>query len=260
MDEYVGSHAAYYDEFSIGLRGDVRFYVEEAQKAGSPVLELACGTGRILIPVAQAGMNIVGLDRAPAMLSIAREKISRLDEETQRRIELVEGDMRNFYLEQQFKFIMIPYGSFLHLLTPEDQRQALERVHQYLTDDGYFIFNIFDPRLEWIVEDYKFPEPPMRKHVEFDDPTSGNRIVVWSTRRYNLGSQLLNEDRIFEEIDAEGKVVSRSYNPLNIRFTYRYEMEHLLELTGFKVEELYGDFQRGPFRYGGQQIWVTRKA
>ncbi len=259
MDEYAGSHAAYYDEFSIGLRGDVRFYVEEAQKAGTPVLELGCGTGRVLIPVAQAGIDIVGVDRSAAMLSIARGKIAHLDEGTRGRIELIEGDMRNFYLERQFEFIMIPYGSFLHLLTPEDQRQTLERVHRYLTDDGYFIFNIFDPRLEWIVEDYKFPEPPARKHVEFADPTSGNRIVVWSTRRYNPGSQLLDEDRVFEEIDAEGKVVSRSYNSLNIRFTYRYEMQHLLELTGFKVEELYGDFQRGPFKYGGQQIWVSRK-
>ena len=92
MEEYDRADARFYDYYSTGVPGDVRFYVEEAKRAGSPVLELGCGTGRILIPTAQAGIDIVGLDRAPAMLAIARDKLSELGAETRRRIELVEDD------------------------------------------------------------------------------------------------------------------------------------------------------------------------
>ena len=97
----------------------------------------------------------------------------------------------------------------------------------------------------------------MRKHNEFIRPETGNRVVVWSTRRNDPESQTINEDRVFEELDGEGRVISRNYTQLTLRYTHRYEMEHLLELCGLKVEALYGDFKRGPFRYGGEQIWVA---
>src|SRR5713226_6914921 len=109
--------AAYYDGASTGLPGDVEFYVEEARKAGSPVLEIGCGTGRILLPIAEAGISIVGLDLAPPMLDIARQKVARLPAETQARIGLLEGDMRDFALKRRFNLVLIPYRAFLHLLT-----------------------------------------------------------------------------------------------------------------------------------------------
>ena len=108
---YDGLGADFYDHYTPGMSGDVRFYVEEAQKAGGPILELACGTGRATIPIAQAGLNIVGVDLSGDMLSIARDKISTLSQETQSRIQLVEGDMRSFYLDdeegEKFKMAMI---------------------------------------------------------------------------------------------------------------------------------------------------------
>ena len=257
MAEYNRLDSEFYDHYSLGLPGDVQFYVEEARKAGSPVLDLACGTGRTLIPIAQAGIDVVGVDRAPTMLSTAKQKISELSDGVQRHIELVEGDMRSLYLGRSFKLIAVPYRSFVHLLTPRDQKQALSRIREHLANDGRFIFNVFDPRLDWIVEDYSFPESPLRKHNEFIRPETGNRVVVWSTRRNDPKSQTINEDRVFEELDGEGRVISRNYTQLTLRYTYRYEMEHLLELCGLKVEALYGDFKRGPFRYGGEQIWVA---
>ena len=260
MQEYEQVYPAYYDCLELGQPGDVRFYVEEARRAGAPVLELGCGTGRTLIPVAQAGIDIVGLDRSPAMLSIARRNIASLSAETQRHVELVQGDMRSFYVEKRFSLVMIPNRSFLHLLTSEDQRQALTRIRDHLIDGGCLVFNIFDPRLEWIVEDYKFPGSPLRKHGEFVHPDTGNQVFVWATRQYDLEPQIIKEDFIFEEVDNQEKSVSRAYTSLTLRFVYRYEMQYLLELSGFKVENLYGNFQRGPFRYGGEQVWVARRS
>ena len=92
--EYTGESAVYYDYVATGVEGDVPFYVEEARSAGSPVLELGCGTGRILIPMAAAGLEVVGLDASHDMLMIARNKLEVLPPEVRRRVQLVEGDMR----------------------------------------------------------------------------------------------------------------------------------------------------------------------
>jgi SAM-dependent methyltransferase len=259
MKEYDRVDAALYDYYQTGLEGDVPFYVEEARKAGSPVLELGCGTGRVLLPVAEAGVTIVGLDRAPAMLSIARQKISRLSAETQRRIELVEGDMRDFSLAQRFKLVMIPYRAFLHLLTAKDQRRALTCIREHLTDNGCLIFNIFDPRLDTMAAHLGPLGSTLKKDSEFIHPDTGHRVVVWDIGQYDPEHQRLDQYFIFEELDHEGRVIAKTYNSLILRWVYRYEMQYLLELCGYKIKALYGDFQRKPFRYGGEQIWVARR-
>jgi SAM-dependent methyltransferase len=258
-NEYQNTAAEFYDYFELGQPGDTRFYVEEAKKSTSPVLELGCGTGRSLIPIAQAGVEVVGLDRSQSMLDIAYRKTSGLDRETRWNITLQQDDMRTFSLGQQFGVITVPNRSFSHLVNIEDQHQALDRIRNHLIDGGRFIFNIFDPNLEWIVEDHRFPESPLRKHAEFIHPASGNTVFVWVTRDYDLEHQLIKQDYLFEETNASGKVVERSYSSLTLRFSYRYEIQHLLALSGFQVETLYGDFSRNPFRHGAEQIWLTRK-
>ncbi|MBM4047814.1 MAG: class I SAM-dependent methyltransferase [Planctomycetes bacterium] len=260
MNEYDRADAAFYDHVHRGLRDDVQFYVEEARKAGSPVLELGCGTGRVMIPVAEAGIPIVGLDRAPAMLAIARQKVAKLSAETQRRIEIIEGDMRSFTLGRRFDLITIPFRAFLHLLTSEDQRQALGCIREHLSDDGRLIFNVFDPRLDIIAAHFGSLGTAVKKQSEFVHPDTGHRVLVWDSRQYDPGRQMLESYFIFEELDDEGKVIAKTYSPLILRYVYRYEMQYLLELCGYRVEALYGDFQRGPFRYGGEQIWVARRA
>lgn len=260
MDEYDSTAAAVYDCHSTGLEGDVLFYVEEAKKAGAPVLELGCGTGRTLIPIAQSGVSITGIDRAPAMLVRARQKIATLPPDTQRRIDLQAGDMRAFSLNQRFRLITIPYRAFLHLLTPKDQRQALECIWEHLAVDGRLIFNVFDPHLETLVGHLGPLGAVLKKDAEFVHPDTGRRIVVWETRQYDLEHQILEQTTILEEVDEHGSMLSRTHRSLTLRYVFRYEMRHLLELSGYKVEALYGDFQRGPFRHGGEQVWVTRKA
>jgi ubiquinone/menaquinone biosynthesis C-methylase UbiE len=258
-DIYRQQTAELYDTISTGLDGDVRFYVEEAQRAGSPVLELGCGTGRILLPIAEAGIEVVGLDAAPSMLAIARQKVAALPEETKSRIQLVEGDMRRFDCGRRFSLILIPFRAFLHLLTAEDQKQALASIHAHLIDGGRLVFNLFDPRLEIITAHSGPFGSALKKLQEFVHPQTGNRVILWDTRRYDCERQVLTEDRLLEEVDVSGNIVSRRYATLTLRFVYRYEMQHLLELCGFEIEALYGDFSRGPFRYGEEQVWVARR-
>jgi SAM-dependent methyltransferase len=260
MNEYGRTGASFYDFHSLGVEGDVQFYIEEARKAQAPILELGCGTGRILLPIAQAGTAVVGLDRSLDMLAVLRRKLAKFSPEVQARVELVEGDMRDFSFDRQFSLITIPYRAFLHLLTPKAQRQALECVREHLADDGRLIFNIFDPSLEMIASSLGLAGATLKRDTEFIHPETGNQVIVWYTGQYDPEVQLLTASFLFEEIDKDGNVIHKTYNPLSLRYVYRYEMRYLLELSGYKVEALYGDFQRGPFRYGGEQIWVARKA
>lgn len=256
---YEQIHAAFYDLHSTGLDGDVEFYVNHAVDAGSPVLELACGTGRITIPVAEAGIDIVGLDASDEMLRRARDKIAACDAETQSRIRLVPGDMRDFSLDRTFTLVMIPFRSFLHLLTPADQRQALRNIRDHLAPEGRLVFNMFDPSVEIIAAHTGPNRPGRQKQGEFRHPETGSRVIVWDSRTYMPARQRVNVDYIYEVLDDRGRVVETSYNPISLRYVHRWEMQYLLELCGFTVDALYGDFRGGPFKHGKEQVWIASK-
>ncbi len=260
MQQFDGADAAYYDLIATGLPGDVAFYLSEIRRAGSPVLDLGCGTGRMLIPIALEGVDVVGLDRAPAMLDIAKAKVAALPEKVRNRVQIVYGDMRDISLNRRFKLVLIPYRAFLHLMTVEDQRAALTSIHEHLEDGGRLVFDIFDPDLEMIVAHSSHIGAALTRLTDFDIPESGRKAMVWETRKYDLLRQVLTEYRIFEELDDQGVVAKKTYTPLELRWIYRYEMVHLLELCGFEIEALYGDFERSPFRPGGEQVGVAHAA
>ena len=113
-------------------RPDVPFFIDEAKDSGGPVLELGCGTGRILIPTARAGIEIVGLDLSQPMIEVCRARLREEAADVQSRVQLVEGDMRRFDLSRTFKLITTPFRSFQHLITVEDQRACLASVHRHL--------------------------------------------------------------------------------------------------------------------------------
>jgi len=260
MKEFHGAGARYYDMYDTGLWGDVDFYVQEATKSGSPVLELGCGTGRILLPIAESGVEIVGLDRSADMLEIAKEKIAEKSEAIQNRISLVEGNIERFHLDRPFRLIMIPHRTFMHIMTTSAQKDALHCIREHLTEDGRLIFNVVTPPVEEVSSHIGYTSAPVQLDDPFIDPATGRTVFSWSSRRYDPGIQLVEQYYIFDELDDFGAVLSRSYTVLKVRYTHRYEMQHLLELCGFSVEALYGDFMKGPHRYGLEQIWVAKKA
>ena len=258
--EYELTTAIFYDYYAMGVEGDVDFYIGEMQKSDTAVLELGCGTGRIAIPAAEAGIEVTGLDRSHAMLSIAKIKLVKYSNEVNRRIELIEADMRSFSLGRKFSLIIIPYRSFLHLLTPEDQQLTLIRIRDHLVPGGRLIFNVFDPRLDMIVESFNTLGSAKKKDLEFTHPETGLKVIVWDTRKYDPVNQIIEQYFILEELDEDGRVLAKTYAPLKLRYVFRYEMQYLLELCGFEVVQLYGDFKRGAFKYGGEQIWIARKS
>ncbi len=219
------------------IKGDVNFYRRHARKTGGPILELACGTGRVAIPLARDGHEVVGLDLSPHMLAIARGKTSD--------VTWARGDMERFALRRKFRLILIPFRSFARLLTPEAQRRCLECVRRHLAPGGRFIVNIFDPKLEFCLpKPVPFPRrPPVRD-------STGRTWRVTAERRNDPVAQVLHEVWTWRD----GRTTWR--DRLTLRWTYRHEMRHLLELCGFRPLACHGDFRGGPPKYGREQIWV----
>lgn len=257
MSEYdIWAHI--YDLHYEGYEEDTPFYVGEAERATPPVLELACGTGRVTIPIAQAGVEVVGLDSPPEMLAVAQKKMVQLSPEVKERIRLLEGDMRDFSLDGRFGLIMIPFRSFLLLLSVKDQKQALRNIYRHLRPDGRLALNIFVPDLGIIASHSSPLGEPLKRMKEVKDPETGHRLIIWETRHYDQHRQIIENLFLYEELEETGVVVKRTYRPLRLRWVYRYEMEHLLDLCGFQVEGLYGGFDRRPFDADSREmVWVA---
>ena len=158
------NHAGGYEEYAFiadlydyvepyRTRPDINFYVEAAQTCGGPVLEVGCGTGRILIPTARAGVDIVGLDLSPHMLQVCQKRVLAEPQTVQSRIRLVQADMRSFDLAQAFQLITLPFRPFQHLTTVEDQLSCLETIRRHLVEGGRLILDLFNPWLAALVRD-----------------------------------------------------------------------------------------------------------
>lgn len=250
-----------YDDYASGLPGDVEFYVAEARRTDGEVLEIGCGTGRILIPIAEAGCAVTGLDATPTMLDVCRAKVAKQPAEVRRRVTLVQADMREFDLGKGFPLVICPYRAFLHNLTVEDQLRALGCIRKHLSGEGLFVMNVFDPKLELMsrhVDEENASEYELFR--SYFDSTTGNQMDVYEKRWYDPAAQVVHCDLRFVEKLPDGTEKLKSRRKLTLRWVYRREMEHLFARAGFEVVDLFGNFDRDLFRYGWEQVWVVRKS
>jgi SAM-dependent methyltransferase len=251
-----GLNVETYDARTAGFPGEVDWWVRQAHPTGGPVLELACGTGRVTWPIARAGVEIVGLDIGAGMLRTAEAKRAREPRDVSERIRFVRGDMADFSVGETFALAIIPFRAFQALLTPAAQRSSLACIRRHLRPGGRLIIDVFDPRLDWILPDRTEPGLPDRPNVTH--PVTGNTVTVEVLTRANDPlSQTLRERWRFAERNSSGAVVRREEEILELRWTYRHEMRYLLELCGFAIESEFSDFSGSPPTYGREQIWVA---
>jgi len=256
-DFYLDPRVAEAYDADTPLTDDIPFYVElarEAASAGGRVLELGAGTGRVTIPIARAGVEVVGLERSPAMLAVARRKSAGIAS-----LSWVVGDMADFQLEGSFGLVIIPCRSFLLLLTVAEQKSSLAAIHEHLAAGGRLALNFFNPSIPLMAEWLTTRRGSIERRPP-DQVSNGMRRALWTTREYLTARQEIDEQRIEEALSDEGAVISRVYRNLRLRYVFRYEMEHLLALSGFAVEALYGWFDRRPFAEDSSElVWLARK-
>ncbi|HZL63875.1 MAG TPA: class I SAM-dependent methyltransferase [Thermoleophilia bacterium] len=227
-------------------RDDIGFWEAIAADARGPVLELGCGTGRVLLPLARTGIEITGLDLSAAMLARCRAKLAFETPEARGRVELVQADMTSFDLGRRFAAVTCPFGGFQQLRTVEQQLACLARCRDHLLPRGRLVLDLPNPD----------PAPAAFAHDEAIDGeataqlvdwTAGRRIRWWVTVTGYERSQQWNDCEVTFEVTEAGGATWRVAETVSLRYIFRYELEHLLVRAGYEVVALYGDYDRSPF-------------
>ncbi len=225
--------ARIYDPWSLSVVEDIEFYVEEALASGGPVVELACGTGRIAVPVAEAGIRVIGVDGSRGMLEVARERAVAAGVEGL--VDLRLGDMREPPVTERVSLALIPFRSLLHMTTEADRERALRAVHALLLPGGRLIFDVFAPSADdveathgrWLER-----EPEIFERADWDQ---GERTLTLSVRRGEAASTML------------------------LAWLAPIEWRRLLERAGFEVAAQYGWFDRRPYVDEEDVVFVARR-
>ena len=225
-----------------------------AQTAAGPILEVGCGTGRLLLPLAQAGHTLTGLDLSPIALATAQAKLVAAGLAEQ--VTLVQADMRDFDLPQKnFSLAFMPLNTFMHCQSVAEQLATLQAIHRHLQPDGQLIIDLFYP------DPVMLAEVDGRLYFEAESTAeSTGHTVQWYWRHdIDLAEQVRHLTYILDEIDRAGHV-RRVTMPFSLRFVYRFELELLLTMSGYAIETIYGSYELEPFdSNSSRMIFVAAK-
>jgi len=227
---------------------DVDVHLGFARRFGGPVLELACGTGRLLGPLAQAGFEVTGVDNSKAMLERARLRLQNLGTQAT----LVEQRLERLELDGRFRTIILGLDSFGLLLSREDQLRALRAAKAHATHDGRLILDVSNGNLRGSGE---MPEELLHD-LTLPDPDTGRPITKFVLRRPRPAEQLDELIFFYDEQDERG-YLRRSTVELRLRWFTRFELELLLQTAGWRVEELYGNYDLEPYGPQSERLLIV---
>ncbi|MDQ3066917.1 MAG: class I SAM-dependent methyltransferase [Actinomycetota bacterium] len=223
--------ARLYDPWSASVTEDIEFYVEEARTAGGAVVELACGTGRISVPVAKAGVPVIGVDASAGMLEVAHEYAVAEGVA----IDLRQGDLREPPVTERVSLVLIPFRSLLHMTTEDDRLRALRAARELLVPGGRLVFDVFAPSPE-DVEDthgrWLEREPGIFERADWDE---GSRTLTLSVRRGDAASTM------------------------ELAWLSPAEWRLLLDRAGFDLVAQWGWFDRRPYDGGEDVVFAARR-
>jgi SAM-dependent methyltransferase len=255
MSEY-DSYSVHYDLLWADKQEDVPFYLDMAKETGGPVCELACGTGRALLPLARAGFDVTGIDMSQAMLDKLQAKLDKEPRDVQARVALKCADMRDYRFSQKFNLVYCAFNSFQHLLTTEDQLACLASVREYLSDEGKLVLNVFAPFHDWLANANLHH---VTQQVE-RDPETGREMLVTNITDRHPETQTMEACQYVDRVQPDG-TVKRYPASFTLSWIHNREMHLLLRCAGFEVVNVYGGYDKRPYDYvSGTQLFVARKA
>ena len=244
--------------YSGATQGDVEWYRRKAVESGGPVLELGAGTGRVTIPIAEAGVRVAALDLDSGMLQRLREKVRRLPADVQARIAVHHGDMRSFALDEQYGLVIIPFRAFLHNITRDDQLAVLRCAHRHLRDGGELALNVFHPSLEFMAGHAGAYLGVWRWRQTTKRPDGG--FVVYSdASRYDTVNQRLESMIRTEEFSRDGALLTTNMMHLELAYLYASDIASLLADAGFEPPRISGDFYGRAFERDGDELVVEAR-
>lgn len=223
------------------------FWIDIVGACGAPVLELGCGTGKVTIPIAEAGYETTGIDLSESMLEYAQAKVQGRNLPVQFRL----GDMKRFAHEQKFKTIILPSNNLAHLMNYREAEECFRTVIDHLEDDGTFIIDAFVPALSILSKS----DEEIETLSEYEDPDGKGNIKITATASYENDTQIRRVTTFQRKADG-----SVSEGHLNMKMYFPQELEALLNHSGLEIAERYGSYKKQEFSsISTKQIIVAKK-
>ena len=231
---------------------DIDFFLAETKMVSGEVLELMSGTGRVSIPLIEAGVKLTCVDLSAELNAIFENKLNQMG----LKADIHQMDVCELDLHKKFEMVIIPFHSFAHITSLDKQRKALDQIRQHLSPSGTFICTLGNPKLRQKSVDGQLRL--FRKYPLPDDST----LMLWITEKFNAdNSQVVEAMQFYEEYDAKGILRSKRLLELHFRLSTKDEFEQLAKAAGFKIKAFYGDYEHSEFKNDSPfMIWVLENA
>lgn len=248
----------YYDE-TVGTSGryEIEWYLTKAHSFGDPILDIACGTGRMSILLAKEGHDVVAFDRSEGMLTRFHEKLSREPIEIKNRVQIFQQNMDNFSFKEKFNTI-ICVDSFFHNLSEQEALKCLKCVSQHLTSQGRFLFNVPNPNQEFLQKCLESQGKIWNIRNKYPLGNSGKTIIVEDASAADIQAQLIFTKLRFTCFDSDGNIIERTESSWTTRYMYEDQYLTLIEASGLEVELLVGTYQNEPVSPTSQLIFQLK--
>ncbi|WP_280369744.1 class I SAM-dependent methyltransferase [Nocardia wallacei] len=231
--------ADYYELFT-DWRRDIDFFTALAQQIGGPILELGCGTGRITLPIARAGIDIDGIDIAAERLRIAHEACGQLPREA--RVRFFPADIRKFSLDHTYRLVLFPYRVLQELTTTTDKIDCLRCVHDHLDRGGFVLIDNYCPSVHYLATDPTLCTTESEKQGPGGERIRRTQRVIFR----DYANQTQQPEVVYDITHPDG-TTEHLVIPYRTSYLFRFELEHLLARCGFTVAETWGGYERQDF-------------
>jgi SAM-dependent methyltransferase len=240
-----------YDTF-VQVSLDIPFFLKAAKECHDEVLELMSGTGRVSIPMAEAGIKLTCVDISADMLLILKEKL----ESRRLSVEIQQADVCEFDLGRQFKLILLPFNSFSEILSSENQLKALHRIYLHLQPGGTFICTLHNPAVR-----KKSVDGQLHLWGNYPLINRNGTLLFWVTQDFDDSGHFVNGIEFFEEYNASGILISKRLVEFSFSLISKEEFEEMAQSAGFKIKKLYGNYYLEEYNKENSPylIWLLQK-
>lgn len=248
----MDAFARYYD-VDAGLETeDLPFYLAIARRTGGPVLEVGCGTGRVLVPLARAGFDVVGVDVSPAMLALAAQRVAAAG--PQSKVSLVRADARRLDLVERFNLAFVALNSLMHFVGDGDPEDALSAIHRHLRPTGLLVLALPNPEATLLGES----SGQLVHEWTRTAPDTGHQLLKLRSQTIDSARQVLRLTFVYDDVAPDG-TLRRTAIPFELRYFFPRELRLLLEKSRFAIEDFYGGYELEPFESDSEHMVVVAR-
>jgi SAM-dependent methyltransferase len=254
MPGFYSTIVNYYDAENTDMDDDIPFYMQLAEEYGGPLLDVGCGTGRVMFPLAQAGYQVHGIDNEQAMLDRAEEMLGH-QPQLKPLMHFHYGDVTTYSeMNEKFALTLVPYNGLMHFLDQEQQITVLRQLRQWTRDDGLLVLDLPNAGPVFGSQDTE----ALTLDRTFLEPVSGHMVMQQSVSVLDRTDQTMRITWIYDEITDDG-TLKRTVAPLILYYYFLSEIKLLLKLTGFEIDEVYGDLDQGPHSDAADRMIVLAR-